>query len=132
MTSNEYRRWDENEAEWLCKGCSDVTFEVPNLKWGETQGSHEILRKVKIYEGIVTWQRNVFDTPKGKAGKEFITEITQTLNVSVLTMNCLLHSYKEPLHGLTLESSMRGQDFTQQVYLEGICLLQTLSFSFLS
>ena len=37
----------------------------------------------EAYEKIVYWRRNLFMVPTGKAGKEFINEITRLLNACV-------------------------------------------------
>ena len=35
---------------------------------------------VDAYEKIVHWRNNLFDIPKGKAGKSFVAEMTQWIN----------------------------------------------------
>ena len=49
------------------------------------------------YEKITVWRRNVFTLPKGKAGKNFIQELTAT--IELWNSNC-------PLRGISLKMLM--------------------------
>ena len=54
---------------------------VPNSpktrnNWGNTPYNEFIMQVNKIYEEIVHMRRNIFKIPSGKAGKEYIKELT--------------------------------------------------------
>ena len=80
MNPDEYKHWKGKESEWCCKSCLGGAVEIPNLKWGENKGYREIQELIKrTYAEIITWQKNIFDIPRGKVGCDFITEITKLL-----------------------------------------------------
>ncbi len=59
---------------WYCKDC--VLFLQGGSKWGEMIGFDEISSKLDaMYDEIICWRLNLFDVPRGKAGKDFIEEL---------------------------------------------------------
>ena len=63
-----------------------------NFKWGDVDGKDFINRVDEVYEKIVFWRKNLFLLPSGKAGKEFISEMTRLLNswIIVIRNNSLM------------------------------------------
>ena len=68
----------ENESPHL------PTFEkvgvIPLVSWASHTGEELYCEINDAYETIVHWQKNLFMIPSGKAGKEFITELSPWLN----------------------------------------------------
>ncbi len=82
MPPAEYQKWNNSSNTWLCKSCLGLDAEAPNLKWGSMQGYQDIQDKImEVYAQIVTWQKNIFDTPKGNIGKDFIKELTDIIHL---------------------------------------------------
>ena len=73
---------------WQCHLCSiskdslplqvddDIPAISPKVKLGELKGTQFVETIESIYEKIVLWQRNTFKLPTGKAGKNFLKEMT--------------------------------------------------------
>ena len=52
------------------------------LKWGSMTGSKDISAKINAIHGTVTtWRPNLFEVPRGQAGKDFIAELTRLLRL---------------------------------------------------
>ena len=45
--------------------------------WGEMKGLEIVSTIEKVFLVVARWRRNIFDLPTGKAGEEFIEELTQ-------------------------------------------------------
>ena len=64
---------------WHC--CVFTQFIQGAIKWGNMTGWVEIGEKLdSMYQEIVCWKLNLFEVPKGKAGKDFITELDRLLS----------------------------------------------------
>ena len=64
---------------WYC--CDCVQFLQGAIKWGSMIGWDEISLKLdSIYNEILCWKLNIFEVPKCKAGKDFITELDRLLS----------------------------------------------------
>ena len=48
------------------------TTNLPNFVWGDTDGETLSSRLKKAYEEVVSWKRNLFEVPRGKAGTDFV------------------------------------------------------------
>ena len=49
-----------------------------NLKWGNMRGIDEIDKNVTLaYNQIVKWHKNIMEIPRGKCGKDLISELTR-------------------------------------------------------
>ena len=87
MNAAEYRTNLTSEEEWHCMNCRQVQpAENPdehiNISWGEMTGLGEVQIAVQgIHAKITTWQKNIFELPRGKAGKDFIAETTRLLQL---------------------------------------------------
>ena len=54
----------------------------PNIKWGSLTNYTMIKREIDAaYNELVKWEKNFFELPKGKIGKEFIQELTRLLQL---------------------------------------------------
>ena len=69
-------RSDDN---WFCSEC--VSFLQDSIKWGCMIGVDDISNKLdSMYDEIICWRLNLFEVPKGKAGKDFIMELDRLLS----------------------------------------------------
>ena len=57
------------------KPSKELTEGGENIKWGDLQGENLVEAIDKTYEVVVSWQRNSFKLPSGKAGKLFLQEM---------------------------------------------------------
>lgn len=55
------------------------TTNLPNFVWGDTDGETLSSRLKKAYEEVVSWKRNLFEVPRGKAGTDFVSEVTRLI-----------------------------------------------------
>jgi hypothetical protein len=50
----------------------------PQFRWGEVADAATFIQNVKeAYKEIVTWQKNIFSVPSGKAGRKFVSEVSR-------------------------------------------------------
>ena len=75
---------------------------VPNSpktrnNWGNTPYNEFTMQIDKIYEEIVHMRRNIFKIPSGKAGKEYIKELTFWLR----QFNSNFEDYMEPIEDIS-------------------------------
>lgn len=57
-----------------------IQIQEPNFTWGMTDGCAFVKVVDDAYAQVAHWRRNLFLIPSGKAGKEFIREITCLFN----------------------------------------------------
>ena len=50
---------------------------VPSFLWGELSGQDCAKQLIECYNEDIHWRRNLFKVPQGKAGNEFVQEISQ-------------------------------------------------------
>ena len=55
----------------------EISF--PDFQWGEREGLLVSEELSQIYEEVVFWKKNLFLVPSGRAGKKFVTEMTQLI-----------------------------------------------------
>ena len=81
----EYFNDINNDDEWICQSCKSVSGIKPNkLTWGKFQSEEELNHVIlSIQSEIIGWSKNLFLLPKGKAGRDFITELTRLINLFV-------------------------------------------------
>jgi hypothetical protein len=66
------------DDKWYCARC--LMIKGNKIHWGKMTGEETIRDCVtKTYEEIIKWKKNVFLLPRGKAGQEFIKELTRLL-----------------------------------------------------
>ena len=75
-----------NTDKWYCKGCRTSGQMDPNRLTWELYGDENEVKDVisKTYSEIVTWDKNLMLVPRGKAGKDFINEISRLLSLFTL------------------------------------------------
>ena len=84
MLQDEYTRLVNHPDErWICNSCREIENEVTQgIRWGKAKGHREISENLdKIYKEISSWRKNNFLIPRGKAGNEFVQELTRLLNL---------------------------------------------------
>ena len=83
MTPKNYRLLGLTRKKWFCSSCpADQVDDSPTLKWGDYEGTDSIRGKVgSVFKEIVTWRKNLFLVPLGKAGKDFIRELARLLEL---------------------------------------------------
>ena len=70
------------EEDWFCTQCQVNT--ANQIRWGDLVGQDNIRITVnKIYDEITTWRKNLFLLPRGKAGTEFIKDLTRLIELFV-------------------------------------------------
>ena len=90
ISHEEYVRLSGSDERFCCGICWQ-TLE-PNLpkfesrddndriSWNGLKGSNFVSIVNSIYEDITSWRRNLFKVPTGKAGQDFIEEVTKCIN----------------------------------------------------
>ena len=75
----------DSNVEWTCKKCK-IGGAMSNIRvsWGDCNSEEEVNAVVdRIYKEIMTWTKNLMLLPRGKAGKDFIIELTRLINLFV-------------------------------------------------
>jgi len=57
-----------------------TALSAPNFRWGDISGTAFSSKVNKAYEEAVHWKRNLFEIPRGKAGMEFVRELSRLLD----------------------------------------------------
>ena len=71
-----------SSEKWFCMRCQAIRGN--KIKWGEIEGEEAIASCIKkIYLEVITWNKNIFMLPRGKAGTDFIKELTRLLYLFV-------------------------------------------------
>ena len=99
MPAEEYRQLIRSNEEWECGRCEldegnnnmvqneellveDGDENEEAIKWGDLRGATSIKSRLKnMYERIVTWQKNFFETPRGQAGESMIKEMARLIQL---------------------------------------------------
>ncbi len=69
----------DTSTQYTCFLCLEKS-DNRRIKWGELEGLSDIDAALKLsYSEIVKWQSNVFQVPRGKVGKSFLTEVAKIL-----------------------------------------------------
>ena len=93
IKSKRYKELQAKSEPWTCNTCRmnrilnppEVSIDIPDIMshsvvWGEMRGAKEINNLLlDAYRKIAGWIPNLFLLPTGKAGKEFLAELTQIL-----------------------------------------------------
>ena len=76
-------REDVSEPAWAASVPQLPVFapiERPNFRWGKL-GGEEFSQTIRAtYYEVTRWRRNILSVPSGKAGKEFVRELTRLIN----------------------------------------------------
>jgi hypothetical protein len=82
----DYYSAPNNDETWICKSCKHSEVNQPTtLYWGKCFNNAEGIETAinQAYKEIVGWSKNLFLLPRGKAGKDFIVELTRLINIFV-------------------------------------------------
>ena len=80
IPENDFADLQSSNDPWYCVTC--LSIRSNKIKWGVLEGEIAIRAKVSsIYDGIVKWRKNLFLVPRGKAGTDFIREITRLIKL---------------------------------------------------
>ena len=78
MTPEEYEKLNSSNTHWYCATC--LSIKANKIKWGNHEGEVAIKDVIQAtYNEIVTWRKNLFMVPRGKAGSDFIKEIARII-----------------------------------------------------
>ena len=82
MSDKEYTSLTSQDEDWFCIDCKVIR--ANKIKWGNLHGEDDIRTACKkIYIEITTWKKNIFLLPRGKAGTEFLKELTRLIDLFV-------------------------------------------------
>ena len=80
MSEETFNNLYNSTESWQCATC--LSIKSNKIKWGAVEGEEAIKAKIKsVYEEIITWRKNLFLVPRGKAGTDFIKELTRIIKV---------------------------------------------------
>ena len=61
---------------------NEEALPLTEISWGDMNDGSDIQEKIEtIYEEIVKWKKNIYKLPRGKAGRDFISELTRLINL---------------------------------------------------
>ena len=69
----------KESTEWICLKCKKTgKMDRSKFTWGEMDSKEAITGMInRVYAEIITWDKNLMRLPRGKAGKDFIIELTR-------------------------------------------------------
>ena len=75
----QYDTISKESTEWTCQKCKKTgKMDKSKLAWGEMNSEEAITEMINtVYAEIITWDKNLMRLPRGKAGKDFILELTR-------------------------------------------------------
>ena len=80
MPEETFQALSNSSESWFCATCQSVR--ANKIKWGAMEGEVTIKTVIKtVYEEIITWRKNLFMVPRGKAGTAFIKELTRLISL---------------------------------------------------
>ena len=80
MSADEYNTLSLQSISWYCVNC--LSIRSNKIKWGNLDGETAIRTAVSsIYNEVITWRKNLFMVPRGKAGTDFIKEISRIIRL---------------------------------------------------
>ena len=84
MSATSYRDM-KSSNQWVCHICqprNELSDLQKKMKWGDIIGINKIQELLEtMYGKIVKWAKNIFEVPRGPAGKEFILEATKIIHL---------------------------------------------------
>ena len=82
MTEEIFRELETSSEPWYCMRC--LSIKANKIKWGEMEGEETIQACIsKTYKEVTSWRKNLFMLPRGKAGTDFIRELTRLIYLFV-------------------------------------------------
>ncbi len=88
LSDEEYDNLFTTEDVWECSDCAIPTVlptfneddeDLAKVKWNSVSGIELFETVNNIYGQSTSWRRNLFKVPTGKAGQEFVEEVTKCL-----------------------------------------------------
>ena len=78
MDEEVYQELGSSSVKWFCMRCQAI--KANKIEWGVLKGEEAIRSYISdTYEEIIKWKKNLFLLPRGKAGTDFIKELTRLL-----------------------------------------------------
>ena len=82
ITDEEFSCLSESTDSWFCDHCKSVR--ANRIKWGVLEGEETIRAEItRVYNIITSWRKNIFLPPRGKAGTDFIKELSRLIDLFV-------------------------------------------------
>ena len=78
MPEERYEELERSDEPWYCMLCASI--KANKIKWGEMEGEEAVRKCISsTYNEITKWRKNLFLVPRGKAGNDFLKEMTRLL-----------------------------------------------------
>ena len=76
---------NDRNVDWICKKCKKGgNMDNRTISWGDYNSEQELRVEIDgIYMELVSWTKNLMLLPRGKAGRDFIVELTRLINLFV-------------------------------------------------
>ena len=82
MTEAIYEELQASTDPWYCMRC--LAIKGNKISWGTMEGEETITATIaETYKEVTTWKKNLFLLPRGKAGTDFIVELTRLINLFI-------------------------------------------------
>ena len=80
MSAEEFQTLAGSSVPWYCTTC--LSIRSNKIKWGKMEGEETIKGTISsIYDEIIKWRKNLFMVPRGKAGTDFIKEVSRLIRL---------------------------------------------------
>ena len=70
---------EESTSQTQLPSCVEPRNSISSARWGDLSGPEIAVQVNSAYDLVMTWRRNLFQVPTGKAGRLFIEELTKTI-----------------------------------------------------
>ena len=78
MPEETYIELSNSDEDWYCMRC--LSIRANKIKWGELDGELSIKTCISAtYREVISWRKNIFMLPRGKAGTDFLKELSRLL-----------------------------------------------------
>ena len=79
VSVKQYDTISKESTEWTCQKCKKTgKMDKSKMVWGEMNSEEAITQMINtVYAEIITGDKNLMRLPRGKAGKDFILELTR-------------------------------------------------------
>ena len=107
------------DERWTCSACKvrETNF-VTDVHWGKHHGDEAInLQLDELYKEISGWHKNNFLLPRGKAGNNFIIELTRLLNLFNMRTHLEKHAISLAILFISLMTQKPSQNSKAKVWL---------------
>ena len=80
MISTKRDKNDDNHQITIISNLTQFDTSTPsNFRWGEYDRETFSARLEMVYDEIVHWKRNLYEIPRGKAGSDFVSEVSRLI-----------------------------------------------------